>query len=153
MFAADNVVSKRKVKLSDTLTWSFAASYANVFTPEFLSSLNEKLMVQVRDSQEVAPRNGSRPAWWVSFCKCPYKYGKLTSPANKFPPYLAILNELIRTVYKFDVNSINLNMYVGGSSSLGYHSDKEDIIDHKYIVSLSVGAPRKLISKTEARWQ
>ncbi len=106
-------------------------------------------MQDVRDSLASYPRHGSRIAWWYCFCNCSYHYGRVVSPPNKLPPYLAVLNEIVAIIFRQDLNSINLNFYVGGTAHLGYHSDDENILDHRCIVSLSVGEARKFVIKNK----
>ena len=85
-------------------------------------------------------------------CKCSYEYGNGTWPSFVMPELVLQLGKCIAEQLssvmneQFVPNCVNANYYVGSSSSLGWHSDKEDLFPDDdgcaTIVSVSLGQSR-----------
>lgn len=86
-----------------------------------------------------------------------YKYSKQTHLFNdKWPAFLIDLRKQLYNDTGLDFNSVLVNYYADGNSSVGWHADNESIFKDKYpIASLSIGCTRefqvKSISSNEIR--
>ncbi|CAE8722808.1 unnamed protein product, partial [Polarella glacialis] len=97
----------------------------------------------------IAPR---KTAWMTKKgCACTYKYGGMEVDSQEFPPWMT---ELLRMSMHYCgiaeqdwPDSCNMNLYEDGGSSVGWHSDDEQLFQGKFvdirIVSLSFGQKRK----------
>ena len=93
-----------------------------------------------------------RSCWYTtSPCSCPYTYGNSTWPAKEAPGWMLELGAALSTLCgnRFcdgAPDSINCNLYETPSSSLGWHSDNEQLFIRDdgtaSIISISFGAAR-----------
>jgi alkylated DNA repair dioxygenase AlkB len=100
--------------------------------------------------------NGPIPrktAWMVvAGCKCAYRYGQIEVPPQEYPEWMLQLMTMVMPLCGYtDANMLpnccNLNWYVDGGMSVGWHTDDEKLFNGKFqdirIISLSLGASRK----------
>lgn len=80
-----------------------------------------------------------------------YSYSGSTTQKLPFPPELEILRKALSNFCGVEFDSLLVNYYPDGNSSIGMHSDKEVITD-SLIASISLGAVRtfKITCKPEA---
>ncbi len=71
-----------------------------------------------------------------------YKYSGSATQKLPFPPELEVLRAALSKFCDTNFDSLLINYYPDGNSSIGMHSDKEVIAD-SLIVSISLGAVRK----------
>ena len=88
-------------------------------------------------------------AWYTSGrCSCQYNYSGTQWKAEVMPEWFEQLTDWISSTCNLKVrpNSCNINRYMGGGQSIGWHSDDDLLFDAKkreaVIVSLSLGASR-----------
>ena len=95
--------------------------------------------------------------WFVENpCTCYYKYSKYNISPK---PYFAELKLLANFVEKLtgsdETNCVNINYYEDQFSSVGYHSDSEDLFQAETIfstiISVSIGATRTFSIKAKDR--
>eukprot|EP00747_Dinoflagellata_sp_TGD_P049604 gnl/TRDRNA2_/TRDRNA2_146278_c0_seq1.p1 gnl/TRDRNA2_/TRDRNA2_146278_c0~~gnl/TRDRNA2_/TRDRNA2_146278_c0_seq1.p1 ORF type:complete len:164 (+),score=20.38 gnl/TRDRNA2_/TRDRNA2_146278_c0_seq1:57-548(+) len=84
-------------------------------------------------------------------CTCPYRYGGLEVAPQVFPPWMYVLMKAFMPFCgladpRDQPTCCNLNLYEGGSNSVGWHADDEQLFQGKFrdcrIISLSLGARR-----------
>ncbi len=133
-------------------------------TKYFMELLSDPVMVAtlqqlVREGGPLTPRHSG----WFGFdtdengvrCTCTYDYSGLSYNVNEPPPMLVELNTRINEELKScsdgpslskPSNAMNVNYYMHGKHSLGYHGDREDLMkttdDSTLVASLSLGATR-----------
>lgn len=95
-------------------------------------------------------------AWFVSYgCNCSYKYGKITIQPTCFPKWLQEITSIMlsSTKHTFDnpPNACNINWYIDGNDSVGWHDDNEYMFGSEdvLIISLSLGSTRKFRIKSK----
>uniref|UniRef100_A0A7S4VXA8 Fe2OG dioxygenase domain-containing protein n=1 Tax=Alexandrium monilatum TaxID=311494 RepID=A0A7S4VXA8_9DINO len=94
-----------------------------------------------------------KTCWMVGRgCTCTYRYGGIEVSPQEFPPWMQELLGVVMPLCGLKEpdtwpNSCNLNLYVDGGMSVGWHSDDERLFQGKFsdcrIVSLSLGTRRK----------
>uniref|UniRef100_A0A7S4VCB2 Fe2OG dioxygenase domain-containing protein n=1 Tax=Alexandrium monilatum TaxID=311494 RepID=A0A7S4VCB2_9DINO len=140
--------------LADQRRQCFAAHMPRALDAE----VSQRLMQEARRSEWLQPsgRLGLIPRktlWLVREpCTCHYLYGGLQVEPRPFPRWVQEAMEICMPLCglsdpKSWPNSCNLNLYVDGGMSVGWHSDDERLFQGKFsdcrIVSLSLGTRRK----------
>ena len=75
-----------------------------------------------------------------------YTYSGITNMPKPMTPLLTHIKEIIEDEYAYMFNSVLLNYYKDGNSSIGFHSDDEPELGVEPIIaSLSLGTPRDLV--------
>merc|ERR1719433_2527875 len=100
-----------------------------------------------------------RTAWMTREpCTCTYGYGGAMVSPEPYPPWMQELLAACMPLCGLPLpsqwpNSCNLNLYVDGQHSVGWHADNEDLFQGKVadcrIISLSLGQTRKF----ELKWR
>lgn len=137
-------------------------STPNLFSQEECDELVKELESQVPFSQGSVLMNGvsvlePRLTCWQSMDPSrPYNYsGKVIQPVPLSPCVLRIKQRVdLHLGQCFD--NVLINRYKDGGDHIGWHSDKESVIEGESIVSVSFGATRRfemrLKSTPEVRW-
>lgn len=74
-----------------------------------------------------------------------YDYSGISYPNVPMPDYLNVLVDKINDVIGFTSNNCLINYYLDGSSKMGYHSDRTDILSPGTgVVIISLGSTRIL---------
>lgn len=94
-----------------------------------------------------------KTAWLVKpGCECRYSYGPFEVPPAPFPPWMISLMAEVMPACGFPnmtewPDCCNLNLYMDGSNTVGWHADDESLFQGKHqditIISLSLGMPRR----------
>ena len=66
-------------------------------------------------------------------CACHYRYGSVSAPPQPMSPVLKKLSELLGVSLGLDpafFNSANLNVYIEGADSVGWHADNEKLFEN-----------------------
>ena len=80
---------------------------------------------------------GLRHSAWVG--DCAYRYSAIHHPQSDTPAFIQDFINSINAYFQTAFNSVLIKYYMG-QTSLGWHSDNEEIHDNSIILSLSVGA-------------
>merc|ERR1719382_1696109 len=124
-----------------------------------------KFFEEVRDGTDWQSPIGSRgkevprkTAWMVKDgCECRYRYGGAEVQPQTYPKWMI---ELLKTVMPMCglpkesqwPDSCNLNHYIGGDMSVGWHGDDEQLFQGKFqdirIISLTFGQKRAFQLRT-----
>lgn len=133
----------------------FAGYLPSIWTPQqcnmYFTLIDSSVQwLQPEGDKGPMPR---KTAWLVRpGCECQYNYGSFQVPPSPFPPWMVnLMSEVMPTC---GINSMmewpdccNLNLYVDGNHSVGWHADDESLFQGKHqditIVSLSLGISRR----------
>ena len=121
--------------------------------PQFLDYKLSMLLfnyLNVNTSWNVEGRR--KTAWYSNF---DYAYSNVTHSGHKLTdPILVLLLQTLNTMFDLKLNSVLLNLYTCGFSSLGYHSDDEpELGDEPTILSLSLNGCRTFELKNKLTQQ
>lgn len=109
---------------------------------DFISDA-DTLFTKIKDSVEWDERIKARKT--ASF-GVPYNYSGITYPQKNMPFYLINLCREINRSIGFLPNNCLMNYYPDGSSSMGFHSDNSEELEHGTgIVIVSLGNQRHII--------
>lgn len=111
--------------------------YENFLTQQF----SRELFDELKDSKYFKQVN-KRSCFLLS--PKPYQYGSIKHcPNNDWPSSLKKLIKQLNMFLKAELNSVLVNKYTNGDSSLGWHADDEDeIVSGAPIASISLNAAR-----------
>eukprot|EP00929_Paragymnodinium_shiwhaense_P098772 TRINITY_DN60261_c0_g1_i1.p1 TRINITY_DN60261_c0_g1~~TRINITY_DN60261_c0_g1_i1.p1 ORF type:complete len:638 (-),score=124.24 TRINITY_DN60261_c0_g1_i1:39-1952(-) len=126
------------------------------FSEELLTSFFERVKEGTKWDQPKDPRSGEpiprKTSWMVSGkCSCTYRYGGVDVEPQQFPDWMRDIMKACMPLCGLEdeakwPNSCNLNLYEGGSMSVGWHADDEKLFQGRYkdclIISLSLGETR-----------
>lgn len=134
---------------------SFAAHLPKALSEEDSKAFFETIRDETPWGQPMG-RRGPIPrktAWMVkSGCTCSYRYGGIEVQPTVYPPWMSkLLHKLMPTCgFPSEAawpDSCNLNLYMDGAMSVGWHSDDESLFQGKFrdivIISLSLGVSRQ----------
>ena len=121
----------------------FVEALINIFN---LDTLHNKLLALQWDNNE-----NHSTMWFVENpCTCFYKYSKYNvSPKPYFPELKLLANFVENLTGSEETNCVNVNYYEDRFSSVGFHSDSEDLFQAEtifsIIISVSLGSTRTFI--------
>jgi len=158
----DKAESSWNYIVNDESRRSFAAYQPNGLSQED-SMKYFNIIKEGTDWQQPQGNMGPIPrktAWMVwPGCQCSYRYGSIEVPPADYPPWMVELLTMIMPKCGIHdkvhwPNACNLNLYLDGGMSVGWHSDDERLFQGKFqdirIISLSFGARRKF--ELRANW-
>jgi len=138
--------------------------YAGFLPCPMDEAMCKDLFETIRDGTEWKQPEGRlgaiprKTAWMVApGCNCTYRYGSIEVDPQIYPPWMTHLMRIIMSCCGLTneadwPNSCNLNLYVDGGMSVGWHSDDEALFQGKFgditIVSLSLGQARRFELRT-----
>lgn len=75
----------------------------------------------------------------------PYNYSQINYPYQPFPKEIERINDLIVETLGFKPNNCLINYYLDGTSTMGWHSDRTDIlVEGTGVAIVSIGDTRTL---------
>lgn len=134
---------------------SYAGFLPSPMNKKLCNTFYEKIKDGTNWLQPEGPSGRAIPrktAWMVKKgCDCMYRYGQVEVPPADFPPWMIELMSIVMPACGLAdradwPDSCNMNHYVDGGMSVGWHSDDESLFQGKYrdilIISLSLGVKR-----------
>merc|ERR1712216_959682 len=148
--------SRWEYPLRDELRRCFAGYLPCPLGAELLKDFFEKASSGTNWARPEDPRSGEplprKTAWMTSNgCTCSYRYGGVEVSPVEFPPWMIEIMRAFMPLCGLTEpeqwpNSCNLNMYVDGQMSVGWHADDEALFKGRYedacVISASLGHTR-----------
>jgi len=141
--------------MNDKKNRSFGCYRKNPFDEE---TLKEWFRISEKEIPWDQPNVNGKPlprkaAFFVSSseCNCHYRYSDTKWKPHPYPDWFMKITEAVCEKVGLDFtkmpNACNVNLYLDGTQSVGWHSDNEPLFESTIqdccIISLSLGAPRK----------